>query len=175
MSISLNEFVAKSSTAALNFSTAVNTFNCFDDSFSIIQTRLDDCDLDSLSEQAVDGILYAADFVESTFKHAKSILTKLVVDELVVDDLVGVRYQSLINLLDVFLSSDLDSIDVYSIDDLKDRIVNMIATRVYDYTREQGGDLEFITSHCQSRSFVSLSLDDLDEISKRILDLVSCN
>lgn len=174
MSISLRKFLASHSTAPRNFSTAVNTFNCFDDSFSIIQNRLDDCELDSLSEQAVDGILYAADFVVGLIKDSERICSDLFASKLVLGDDLS-TYQNLINLLDVIVSSDLESIDVYDYDNLRDRLIDKICSRVYEYTREQGGDLEFITRQCQGRSFVSLSLDDLDEISKRILDLVSCN
>lgn len=174
MTILLRKFLASRSTAPRNFSTAVNTFNCFDDSFSIVQNRLDDCELDSLSEQAVDGIFYAANFVVDLIKDSERICSDLFASKLVLGDDLS-TYQNLINLLDAIVSSDFESIDVYDYDDLRVRLIDTIATRVYDYTREQGGDLEFITSHCQSRSFASLSLDDLDMLSVILLDLIDCD
>ena len=175
MLISLRKFLASHSTAPRNFSTAVNTFNCFDDSLQMVQTRLEDPDLDFISERAYNGIFYGADFVIDLIKDSERICADLFASELVLGDDLS-TYQNLINLLDAIVSSDLESVDVCDYDDLYDRLIDKICSRVYEYNSDDSKELEVIANYSAPfRSFTSLSLKELDMLSVILLDLIDCD
>lgn len=175
MTISLRKFLASHSTAPRNFSTALNTFYYFDDALPMVQSRLEDPELDSISERAYEGIFCAADFVVDLIKDSERICADLFASELVLGDDLS-TYQNLINLLDAIVSSDLESIDVCDYDDLYNRLIDKICSRVYEYNSDDSKGLEVIANYSAPfRSFSSLSLDELDMLSVILLDLLNCD
>lgn len=174
MTISLRKFLASRSNVSRSFSESVANY-CFDEFVHIVQSRLEDPDSNFISEHAYYGIYNAADFVVDLLKDSGRICTELLATELVSNQCHS-NYSNLINLLDSIVSSDLESIDVFDYEDLRDRLIEKICTHVYEYDRDDSKDLEVIANYSAPfRSFSSLSLDELDMLSVILLDLLDCD